>query len=200
MQEYPSDNTTQFSSNPLIAPPPPDPRTPIPSSQKPSWIPWIAAILIVFFIGYGAGASSFPLLLSSFSKVNSNTAISQKPTATPSPKPSPTPTLTLTPTKVLKWTVTHTFTGKETQSTDYFELDKDWKLRWSCDPATIPGAYNAIVSLYDENAQLLEGLLNTYCQPGNTGGEQLIHQQAKQTIYLKIEIAGEWKVEVLELR
>lgn len=189
---YPPNEETLPSEHRIAPPPPPESLLP---PRRPPWWPWIALILLALVIGYGAGVASSWFLIPRSLPARAATQV-----PTQAAKVTPSPAVTPTPMKPLVWTATHKFKGKNELTTDYMMIDKDWKLLWKCDPGTITGAANAIVDSMGEDAILINVVLNTICESGSTSGEMLVHQGKRMTIYLGIQIAGEWTVEVQELR
>lgn len=106
--------------------------------------------------------------------------------------------IALTPTPAPQWTVVHTFTGNGKMQTERFTVPQEWKLSWTCNPASdYFGSYNVIIhSVYSAGGKDL--LINTICETQNTSGETHIYQDGE--IYLDLTISGEWLVEVQILR
>jgi hypothetical protein len=96
-----------------------------------------------------------------------------------------------TPTAQPNWVTTwsHTTHGDETTGT--FSVPSHWRFVWSCDPASDDGVpYQVLVELvrHDPGNPALDGMPYSYnevlttCQPGTTGGSDVIDGDAA-TIY-----------------
>jgi hypothetical protein len=122
------------------------------------------------------------------SSFNSDTVTAQEParilTTSPVPKPS-------------SWTTTHTFSGKGLQKTDTFTVNGNWRIVWSCDPASANGpSYPVFIEVDSPDGTFLENGVDTRCQQNNTHGVNEV--QASGQVYLKVISLGYWAVQVQE--
>lgn len=94
------------------------------------------------------------------------------------------------------WLPTHTFKGNGNKKTETFTVGSDWRIVWSCSPAS-DASYNVIVNVYNADGSAADlAAINTICQAGNTGDITEEHQGG--TIYLEIVSEGGWTVTVQE--
>lgn len=184
MQQPPS----QYQPQPPFMPPPPP-------SKKPKRWPWIAAIIVALFVGYGIGHSPDPTTTTDNTAqtvvVSQPTTASSTPTATPTPTPKPKPKV---------WTTTHTFTGNGNKKTAIFSVPDDWKLQWKCDTSSFDGLnYNVIIDVDNPDGSYMDpSAINVICKSGNTNGETEEHQSGKA--YLAVDSEGSWTLTIQELK
>jgi hypothetical protein len=187
----------QYPQQPITQPPLPQQR-----QKKTRRWPWIVAIIIALFVGYGAGHSSSP----------SDTATTQQATvATVAPqataaatiapaKPTTAPTPTVAP-KPKTWVTTQTFTGNGNKKTASFTIAGDtWKLLWSCDPTqNALGQYNVAVDVNNSDGTAMDsGAINTICKAGNVSGETTERQAG--TYFLSVLSEDNWVMKVQEMK
>ncbi len=192
---YPTYPTNQPFSNqqppflPQSQPPLPKKRS-ILRRPVPLWL-LLVLLIVVFAIGDSIGHSE-----TSASTTPATTTASQPASGTP----APTPTATATP-KPLAWTTTQAYTGNGDKKTGTFVIaGNDWKLLWSCDPASFGGQYNVIVEIdnSNDNTPMDPGAVNTLCKSGNTSGETEEHQGG--TFYMSVTSEAAWTIKLQELK
>jgi hypothetical protein len=109
------------------------------------------------------------------------------PTSAAMPTPSP-----------LAWGTTHTFTGNGVKKTEIFTVGDNWKIKWSCDPASAyNGSYNVTITVHNANGTYKDLAINTMCNSSNTSGETEEHSGGK--VYLDIAVGYVWEVTIQEL-
>ena len=100
----------------------------------------------------------------------------------------------------LKWTTTHTFTGKGNNKTAVFSVLGDWRVGWTCDPSSASyGEYNLSLDADKiDGTILVYSMVNTICESSNTHDETE-EQQHGGNVYLDIQSGGSWVITVQEL-
>jgi hypothetical protein len=102
------------------------------------------------------------------------------------------------PTALPGWNITQTFTGTGPQKTAIFTVPNDWKIVWAC--YGIVGGYAGALSvgvMGADNSYVDSFAVNANCSGGTTtSGSTEEHQGGK--IYLAMQAAGDWTVEVQE--
>lgn len=197
-QPYSQQPTQQSYNQPQAPVPPPPynynaypPQQPLAMPRKPKRWPWIVAIIVAFVFGDMAGRGHTTTAdTTAAAPVSQNTSISQvQPTQAPTK-----------PQKPLTWTTVQTFQGNGSKKTGTFTASDDWKITWSCNPASsYGGSYNMIVSVYNSDATPADiGAINSTCQAGSIQGETEEHQAG--TVYLDITSEGTWNITVQELK
>lgn len=94
------------------------------------------------------------------------------------------------------WLPTHKFSGNGNKKTGTFTVGSDWRIVWSCSPAS-DASYNVIVNVYNADGSAADlAAINTICSPGNEGDMTEEHQGG--TIYLEIISEGGWTVTIQE--
>lgn len=174
----------QYPNHPPFAPAP---------QKKPRRWPWIVALVVVFFVGYGAGHTPDTTGKTDTTTTQSQpTTANSTPTATPTATPKPKPKV---------WTTTHTFTGNGSKKTATFAVPGDWKLQWKCDPASFDNIdYNVIVDVDNSDGSSMdENAISTQCKSNNKSGETEEHQSSGN-VYLAIVSEGDWTFTVQELK
>jgi hypothetical protein len=150
------------------------------------------AIIVAFIFGDMVGHSGHTTTATDTAAATSNntTTISQ-PQATQAPTK---------PQKPLTWTTTQSFSGNGSKKTGIFTASDDWKITWSCNPASsYGGSYNMIVGVYNGDATPADiGAINSTCQAGSIKGETEEHQGG--SVYLDITSEGTWTITVQELK
>ncbi len=135
---------------------------------------------------------------------NTTATIQNTAQATSQPTQVPTPTqpaATPTPTHTPKWTTVQTFNGSGNKKTAIFNTSNDWKIIWSCNPASAYlGEYNLTVDVVNSDGTPLDyGAINEICKAGNTTNSTEEHQGGQ--VYLDIQSdGGTWTIQVQELK
>jgi hypothetical protein len=120
------------------------------------------------------------------SSFNSDTVTAQEPARILTTSPAP---------KQPSWTTTHTFSGKGPQKTATFTVNDNWRIVWSCDPASVNGpSYPVFIEVDSPDGTFLENGVDTRCQQNNTHGVN--EMQASGPVYLKVISLGDWVVQV----
>jgi hypothetical protein len=163
----------------------------------PLWV-YIASLVIVVFIGYGAGfgagavqnrASNPPV------SAASSPDTQQQPTQAPA-QPTPTPR----PTQPPKWTTVQSFSGNGGKHTATFTVPDDWRISWTCNPTSFNGLdYNVIIEVDNaSDGSVLDLPVNTMCKAGHTSDTSEEHQAG--TVYLNVTSEGDWSIAVQVLK
>jgi hypothetical protein len=98
-----------------------------------------------------------------------------KPTATPKPVlPTATP-LPPTPTPAPQWVTTQVFQGSQSEKSQPFTTQNQWRIQWACDPwSNDLGSYNVITDIYvvypDGEKDYYDNGVNEICDSSNTSG------------------------------
>jgi hypothetical protein len=101
------------------------------------------------------------------------------------------------PTMSTPWKTTHTFQGNGTKKTELFPISDDWKLSWTCNPASFDGMqYNVIVTVYGSDNTMQDVAINTLCKYGNASGSTEEHSGG--SIYLDVDSEGSWNLTIQE--
>jgi hypothetical protein len=202
MQQPPSANNPQQPYYPPGQYQQPMPVMPVKAQKKPRRWPWIVALIVVFFMGYGIGSHSNDTTASTTTQASSATVVpQQKTTSTTNLAPTAAPAKPTTPPKPKVWTTTQTFTGNGNKKTDTFSVTGDsWKLQWSCDPTqNALGEYNIIVDVDNSDGSPLDlGAINTLCKAGNISGETIERQPG--AVYLDVQSEDAWTIKIQEMR
>ncbi|SRR5258708_3571622 len=130
----------------------------------------------------------------------------------PTPTPTPTQAPTQVPTQVPKpvptqvqhgWITTHSYSGNGDQTTEMFTVPDHWKIVWVCHAIPIGnGTYSdgglAVAVLAGPN-NYIDSFFET-CKASDiiTDGTQQEYQGGQ--VYLKINGAGDWQVQVQEYK
>lgn len=97
------------------------------------------------------------------------------------------------------WKTTHTFKGNGTSKTATFAVGNDWKLNWTCDPASFQNtAYNVIIMVYNTDGSLADQGVNALCKAGATSGKTEIRTSGN--VYLSVISEGSWNAVIQELK
>ena len=171
-------------------------QPPLPSQQPPfiqppkksrTWL-WIITLIVVFFVGYGAGHSG------STASTDTTTTNIQASSTTPGAQDTPQATV-----KPKTWTVTHTFTGNGSKKTGTFSVPSDWKITWSCQETDGIDA-QLFISIYNSDATPFDSGPDTTCKASGpkTTGETEEHQAGN--VYLDINTAIPWSISIQELK
>ena len=98
------------------------------------------------------------------------------------------------------WPTVQTFSGSGNRTSLSFQINGQWRLHWSCDPASFGGAYDLIADIRNSDTSSLSlGIINTICQDGNTSGIT-VTQQHDGFIYLTVSSEGAWTIQLQKLR
>lgn len=156
------------------------------------WSSWICTVIT------GCFAVAVAINVASRSPVppNSTTIVPTLPVVT---KVVLTPTSAAMPTpSPLAWGTTHTLTGNGVKKTEIFTVGDNWKIKWSCDPASsYNGSYNVIITVHNANGTYKDLAINTMCNSSNTSGETEEHSGGN--VYLDIAVGYVWEVTIQEL-
>jgi hypothetical protein len=150
-------------------------QSPPQDSSRPWWISLIvlAVILVPYF--WGRSGFHFP---STSTPISSQSVQQDQPTVIPG------------------WTIAQTFTGTGAQKTEIFTVPRDYKIVWAC--YGIFGGSDGLlyVNVMDANNSFVDSsAVNANCPGGTiTTGSTEEHQRGK--IYLAMQAAGDWTVEV----
>lgn len=157
----------------------------------PMWS--LITVGIIFLIIINANSSHASNATTSTASAGSSATVQQK--STPKP-PAPTATSTHTP----QWTVVQSFSGSGSKKTSTFSVPDDWRIVWTCNPASYDGiSYNVIVSVDNADSTPLDyAAINTMCKAGNTGDMTEEHQGGN--VYLDINSEGDWTMQVQILK
>lgn len=81
-----------------------------------------------------------------------------------------------------------------------FTVANDWKMQWTCNPASDTlGQYNVIVAVNNADGTSLDiGAFNTICKAGVTSGSTQEHQGGN--VYLDNQTDGNVTITVQELK
>jgi hypothetical protein len=178
---------------------PPMPPPPPKKSHKRVWL----GIAIVFgLLVLWGGISQALYGPSSPGTDTSNQATQAVAPTTQAEQPTEAPTAippTPTPMPIPKWTTTHTFNGNGVKKTAIFPVPDDWKLIWTCDPASFGGiSYNLIVTVYAQDNSIVDLAVNTLCGSSNRHGETEEHQGGQ--VWLDVSSEAAWTLQVQELK
>jgi len=178
---------------PLQQPPYPPmmtPPSPPPPKKRRTWL-WIllgaVAVLVLGCVGIVAIATSA-----------SQTGTTPQATSAPAgntPAATQPPAATPTPTHTLTWTTVQSFKGSGSKKTQTFTVGDNWRLKWTCDPASFSGiAFNVIIEVDNADGSYADLPVNTTCKPGNTS--DVSYEAAGGTYLLSITSEGDWTIQV----
>ena len=166
--------------------PPPKARPP---KKQPPWAWLIGGILVGTIFGYAIHVPG----ASSFAPATSTTPVAQ---ATSQPTHA---AVTPTPTHTPKWTTVQTFNGSGSKHTATFTAPADWKILWTCNPASFAIPYNVIIEVDNaSDGSTLDLPVNTTCKAGNTSDSSEEHQGG--SVFLNVTSEGDWTIQVQELK
>ncbi len=98
-----------------------------------------------------------------------------------------------------KWTTTHTFTGNGSKKFATFAVPGDWKLLWTCDPASFTGGqYNVIITPTGTDNTPVDAGINTICKAGNTSGDTEIRTSGN--VFLDVTSEASYTIKIQELK
>jgi hypothetical protein len=196
MQQPPNDPTqpsqppyTHYPPQGYPSYPPPPYQQPQPKPKKRrTWL-WIVLGIVALAIFYQIG----------------NAALSQTPTTTtpqattaPSgntPAATQPPAATQAPTKPPTWTSVQTFKGSGSKKTQTFTVGDNWRLKWTCDPASFGGSsFNVIIEVDNADGSYADLPVNTMCKPGNTSDTS--YEATGGTYLLNVTSEGDWSIEI----
>lgn len=99
--------------------------------------------------------------------------------------------------EMFKWTTTHTFSGNDSQKTDIFTIDNNWRIVWSCNPASVASLnYPVFIEVDAPDGSILDRGVETLCQNNNTQGAEEIYAWGQMRLNVICE--GDWAVQVQE--
>jgi hypothetical protein len=188
---YPQENQSPMQQPPRYEPPVQPPK------KKNKNLPWIIALIVVFFVGIGVGhagnSTDTTTTANTTSKSIAGNSANTQPTQAPA---TPTPT----PTQVPKtWQMTHTYNGNGQKKTETITVPGDWKLQWTCDPTSFSiGEYNLAVTVTATDNTPVDLAVNTICKDGNTSGETEEHQGGQ--VFLDVNSEAAWTITIQELK
>jgi len=98
-----------------------------------------------------------------------------RPTVTPKPVPPTATPLPPTPTPTPQWVTTHVFQGAQSEKSQPFTTQNQWRIQWTCDPwSNGLGSYNVITDIYvvypDGEKDYYDNGVNEICDSSNTSG------------------------------
>ena len=175
-------------------PPPPyqygnyPPQQPIKPRKSKTWI-WIVGLILAFLIGRASvTTANHSDTAAPQTTTTTNQQVAAQPTQAPTQPPKP-----------QVWTTVQTFQGNGSKKTGTFSVPDDWKIKWTCNPASFGGAdYNVIVGVYNSDGSIADfGAINSTCKNGSVAGETEEHQGGN--VYLDITSEGDWTFTVQEL-
>lgn len=153
------------------------------------WLWIVMALIAGIFIGYAAHMPTSPSTTSATMQ-----ATSQPTQAATQPAIIPTSASTLA-----EWKTVQSFSGNGAKKTGIFTVPNDWKLNWQCKPSSFfSGQYNLQVFLYSSDGSLVDLVVNTICESGNTSDITEEHQGGQ--VYLDINSEAAWSIQVQELK
>jgi hypothetical protein len=171
---------------------PMQPSMPPQPLRKPRRWPWIIALIVVFFIGFGLGHIG----TGGGTATVQNTTTAQTTATQASTAPAP-------QTSTGKWTTTHSYSGNGIKKTEVITVPNDWKIAWSCQGMNIGGTgADGILTVTVTNASdntPLDVAVNATCKAGKTTSDITEEHQAGQ-VFLDINATGDWKINVQELK
>lgn len=165
----------------------------------PMWAILVASCVVCAAVSAAASTGN--------GKSSTNTAsIAPTATATRGPTattgPTATPTKPPTPTHAPQWTTIQSFSGNGISNTAPFTVnDKQWKIKWSCDPAAYGSSYNLQADLTPPGQQFGDSVVNVICdqtQPTTLSGETMEYQTG--TYYLAVNSEASWTFQIQVLK
>lgn len=132
--------------------------------------------------------------------IPTSTATTPAQVIQPTPGDSAQATPTSTATTPSQWVTTHTFTANGPMKTADFTVANDWKMQWTCNPASDSlGEYNVIVAVDNADGTELDPMaFNTICKAGVTSGSTQEHQGGN--VYLDNQTGGNVIITIQELK
>jgi hypothetical protein len=98
-----------------------------------------------------------------------------------------------------QWVTIQTFSGSGSKKTSVFTVSNNWRIVWSCDPASHNNTdYTLFIRANTTTNVLLNNSVETTCSKDNTHSFSQIAQGGK--IYLSILSEGSWRIQVQDLR
>ena len=108
------------------------------------------------------------------------------------------------PTPVRVWTTVARYTGKNDAETPVFiAYVSEWRLRWTCNPASFYGEYDLIIDAIDTSGDTfnnITGAVNIVCKPGQVGGFSALIRNWTGTFFLNVISEGTWQINVEEFK
>lgn len=189
-QQTPQWTSQQFSQEQQSSFMPPQPPAPKKKSRKGLIIGGIivvVALLICVIASSTHGGS--PATATNPPANNTASSTQKQPTQAPTTKPTQAPT----------WTTVQSFSGNGSKNTPAFQIGDNWKIVWTCNPASFDGgSYNVIITPTGTDGVPTDQGVNTTCKAGNTSGDTTV--QAGGTIALDIISEGDWTIKVEQLK
>jgi hypothetical protein len=204
--QQPMPRQQEWQSQPRLYPPPPQYQQPPqypplmpppqfapkkPKSRKRLWLiigVVVLVLIVIIAVASQAGNSNQPTTTTKQAQA--------QPTVVPTQaRAQP----TVVPTQAPKWTTTQNFLGTGSKKTAVFTVPGDWKIVWTCNPASFQGIdYNVIIIVYNSDGSLADTGVNSMCKKTNTHDSTEVHVSGN--VYLDITSEGDWTVQVQELK
>jgi len=188
-QPPPQGNIPPYQQYPNQPPPPQGypPYAPPPKKKSKLWL-WIVLGLVAVF-----ALCSIISNASTGSGTTNSTANTQVTPAANDKATTPTQ-----PPKAKSYQTIKEFSGNGTQETEKFTVGNEWKLLWTCDPASFSFEYNVAVQIKKSADSFGDLAVNTICKEGNTSGETIKHKGGE--IFLDISSTAAWTITIQELK
>lgn len=152
---------------------------------------WIIALIVVFFLGRTS------VITSDTPPTDANTSTVSAPASNlTQSQPTTAPTK---PPKPLGWTTTQSFSGNGEKKTGVFTVPADWKVNWTCDPASFGNSsYNLSVTVMGSDNSTIDLAVNTLCATGNVSGSTEEHQAGQ--VFLDVSSEAAWTITIQEMK
>ncbi len=172
---------------------PPQNYPPQPPKKKHWPWGWIIALVVVFLLGRATVATSG----TASTDTTSNTTTTSAPSSSlAQSQPTTAPTK---PSRLLAWTTTQNFSGNGEKKTGVFSVPDDWKVNWTCNPASFGNtSYNLSVTVMGSDNSTVDLAVNTLCASGNVSGTTEEHQAGQ--VFLDISSEATWTVTIQEMK
>jgi hypothetical protein len=188
--QYPQQQWQQpYPPQQLYYPPPMMQPTPMPPKKRRTWV-WVLLAVGITLIIFGA--------IGSHGSSQTSTA-NTVPATSNTQSNVPTQVATQAPTRAPVWTTIKSYKGSGIKKTSIFTVPDDWKILWTCNPASfLNGQYNVQVYVYGSDGTLQDVAINELCQHGTTNRETEEHTGGD--IYLEINSEADWTVKIQVLQ
>lgn len=167
----------------------PQPPAPAPKKKHTLRNIIISIITVIIIIGVINGvidAAKSPVTAST--STVATTVVQKAPTTHVKPTATPKP---------LVWTTIKTLSGNGTEKTDSFTVPANWKLLWSCDPASGPDGYNVSATINNaSDDSFVDAGINSQCSASNTSGETNVTASGTLRLDIISEAAWTFKIQV----